>query len=111
MTFKYEQTNLNRINVFAKKLREAGSSFLADPPGLTHFAFQYPSLDSALYKGQYTLLATNFISSLILSELIDKRVYNSKSVLVLYISLPARNTIEECVWFIFGRFIPAAVVG
>ena len=40
-----------------------------------------------------------------------KKRYNSKSVLVLYISLPARNTIEECVWFIFGRFIPAAVVG
>ena len=81
------------------------------PPGLTHFAFQFPSFDAALHKGKRTLLATSFISSLILFELIDKRVYNSKSVLVLYISLPARNTIEECVWFIFGRFIPAAVVG
>ena len=81
------------------------------PPGLTHFAFQIPSLDAPMHKGKCTLLATSFISSLILFELIDKRVYNSKSVLVLYISLPARNTIEECVWFIFGRFIPAAVVG
>ena len=58
--------------------------------------------------GKFDNLEINFLD-LRLSQL--KKRYNSKSVLVLYISLPARNTIEECVWFIFGRFIPAAVVG